>query len=527
MRKYLLIVFVLIFSIFPVACEKNDGSGHIFKYSIVGDPQNLDPQLSSDLSSINVVSNVFSGLFSENENGEIEKELVTDFEISSDGLIYTFLISDEYFWCFDGKKADNITAKDFLFTFQRLANKSTNSPHSQKYFCINNFEDVYNGLKDVSEIGVKIIDDYSFSITLNEPNIDFLTLLATPSAYPCNENFFYKTKGKYGLEAEFIPSSGPFFIKEWQYDPYGKNNYLILRKNIAYSDVETVYPYSINYLISKDFNACIDTFSKGSTDCIALNKNFKDIDLLYKMYETKTNGLLFNINSPLFENKAIQSSLFYAIDKELFKEDMPEGLSFADGIVPPAVSEEKNDKFNEIYQADTTLADELWHSNLSRKEEEKMLGQTIIASQDDDYAKYFSFISDSWSKYLGFYCPIEALPDDEYQKRLESGEYLIAIVQIHGNENSPLAYLENFTSFSDINFANYKNNDFDKLILNANKTNYNENETYKKAEKMLIEDIIYLPIFFESEYFFYKDNISDLSYNPFSQVVDFKNGKKY
>ena len=62
------------------------------------------------------------------------------------------------------------------------------------------------------------------------------------------------------------------------------------------------------------------------------------------------------------------------------------------------------------------------------------------------YSKNLKVITDQWSENLGFYCIIEVIPDDEYAKRLKAGDYYIALVELNGDENQPLSFLNSFLS---------------------------------------------------------------------------------
>ena len=81
----MLIAIMMIFS-FTACGKENDGTGYLFRYDLSSDPQNLDPQVATDTSSLIVIRNIYSGLFTLSETGAIENSLALDYTISDDGL---------------------------------------------------------------------------------------------------------------------------------------------------------------------------------------------------------------------------------------------------------------------------------------------------------------------------------------------------------------------------------------------------------------------------------------------------------
>ena len=79
-------------------CEEDDGSGHTFKMNLASNPENLDPQMATDLSSRIVISNMMDGLVKINESGAIEADAAESYSISSDGLVYTFNLKKNIMW---------------------------------------------------------------------------------------------------------------------------------------------------------------------------------------------------------------------------------------------------------------------------------------------------------------------------------------------------------------------------------------------------------------------------------------------
>ena len=76
------------------ACSKDDGADKIIRYPLISDPQNLDPQLATDSSSLMIIGNLYEGLFKRDAQGNVINGTAESYTVSSDGLTYTFKLRE-------------------------------------------------------------------------------------------------------------------------------------------------------------------------------------------------------------------------------------------------------------------------------------------------------------------------------------------------------------------------------------------------------------------------------------------------
>ena len=207
-------IFLLVLSLVLPSCSEDDGSGYIFKMNIENNPSNLDPQMADDRESIMIITNMMEGLVKELPSGGIVSAAAERFEMSEDGLTYTFFLRNDRRWESLAKFSEPVKADDFVFAFQRIFDPETNSPYISDYMCIKNSSAVLNGMVPVDELGVKAVDDHTVKFTLEYPYFDFLSLLTKTAAMPCSREFFELSKGKYGMAADAVASNGAFYMKE-------------------------------------------------------------------------------------------------------------------------------------------------------------------------------------------------------------------------------------------------------------------------------------------------------------------------
>ncbi|MGN0574814.1 MAG: ABC transporter substrate-binding protein, partial [Ruminococcus sp.] len=116
--------------------SKGDGSGHMYNAALLNNPQSLDPQFACDESSETVISNLYSRLMKLDPSGNPVCSNAESYEISPDGLTYTFKLRSDNYWFFDYNDDDKIdeaecfpvTAQDYVFAFRRILDPKMCSP---------------------------------------------------------------------------------------------------------------------------------------------------------------------------------------------------------------------------------------------------------------------------------------------------------------------------------------------------------------------------------------------------------------
>lgn len=536
-KRIISIILVLCFMFAFTSCSKNDGMNYLFRYAIPSDPKNLDPQLATDESSLVVIENLYEGLMKKAEDGKIVNGVAESYSISDDGLTLTFNLKNNYYWVGLNDVKYKLTANDFVFSFRRLVNPKTYSPYAEKYFSIKNARQINSGEMPVENLGVRAEDDYTLIIELDYPNPEFLNLLAETSSMPCNEEYFYSTKGKYGLEAESVIANGPFYLYKWINDPYGKDNYLILRRSEEYNKISKVCPSGLNFFVVKDEAKRIEGFKDGDYDFIVdngSNKSLYEEDNKSEKYTIKSGGIIFNLNNQIMKNDGVRQALAISLNRNISDSEFKRGIEPAYGIVPSAVTilnksfrELSSEPANSMYNK--SLAQYLWTSSLSQSEKNLLNSATIIVPKSFEDYKYIDLYLKQWEETLEFYCSVEVLSDEDYLKRIESGNYYMAFCDLGSKTNSPEEFLSFFRTGYSNNIYKFSDSEYDKILGSINTTHKLSEcvEIYSQAERYLIENYIYMPLFYNSEYLIFNKSIDGVLYDPFTKQLEFSNSKKF
>ena len=142
-------------------------------YNLGADPQTIDPLLNTAIDGSNVIVNAFECLMVLNDKNEAEPGTAESYEVSDDGLVYTFKLRENAKWS-DGEP---VTANDFYYAWMRGMDKNTAAEYCYQFFYIKNAEKYYNGEVSADEVGLKVLDDYTLEVTLESPTAYFTQLL--------------------------------------------------------------------------------------------------------------------------------------------------------------------------------------------------------------------------------------------------------------------------------------------------------------------------------------------------------------
>ena len=170
MKKLLVVLTMLIF---VLSCGSKGGSSNTFTLNLGGEPASVDPQLSTDIIGGTVNDLISEGLLKRDKDGKIVGGLAEKWEVSEDGLKWTFHLRDGIKW----SNGDPITAKDFKAGWLRALDPNTASQYSYMLYPIKNAEAFNNGKAKAEDLGIKVVDDKTIEVTLEAPTPYFDDLI--------------------------------------------------------------------------------------------------------------------------------------------------------------------------------------------------------------------------------------------------------------------------------------------------------------------------------------------------------------
>ena len=141
----------------------------------------LDPPLITAQATSRVAYAVFEGLTAYDVKGEAGPGVAERWEISPDGLHYTFHLRHNALW----SNGDPVTAEDFLYSWRRALLPETASEYAYQLYYVRGAKDFNEGKsKDFNSVGVRAPDPYTIEVTLENPTPFFLDLCAFTELLP-------------------------------------------------------------------------------------------------------------------------------------------------------------------------------------------------------------------------------------------------------------------------------------------------------------------------------------------------------
>ncbi len=191
--------------------------------TVGSEPSSLDPHRSTGSPESNIMSALWQGLISWNEDAtEFEPAAAERWELSPDGRTYTFYLRPEAKW----SNGETVTAHDWVRSFQRLLTPSLGAELANFADPIVGAQDYRTGREsDFSQVGIREVDPFTLQMELSEPDAMFLDRLPNYPWYPLHEATVTATGDFYDplndfLEPGQLVSNGPFRLTDWRHDQF-------------------------------------------------------------------------------------------------------------------------------------------------------------------------------------------------------------------------------------------------------------------------------------------------------------------
>ena len=512
--------------------DKKENESQVINLMEQTEVGSLDTIFTQDEASINVQTNVFEGLYQldgeDNVLPGVAKELP---EISEDGKTYTIALREDSKWT----NGDPVTAHDFIFAWHKLVN-----PENQaNYFfllegTIENGTEIINGKKDVSELGVKALDDYTLEIKLEKPVAYFTSLLTFSPFFPQNEAFVEKQGKAYGSSSETIVSNGPFVIKNWDQTSMNWD----LEKNEAYHTPDDVKSEKIHYEVIKEGNTAYNLYESGELDVAVLsgdlatnNKDNPDFTAIEgsKIYYLKLNQVR-NDAASIFANDNVRKAIAYGLDKQSLAEQIvADGSKEVYGFVPnhfvsnPTTGADFREDAGDLAVTNASKAKD--YIEKAKKELDGKIEIELLAKDGDKDKRIAEFIQGQLEDTLpGVTITIKTVPLQNSIELTKKGDYELAVGTWGPDYQDPTTFLNNLRTG---NNSGYSNLAYDALLDAASDKYANDLEkrweTLVEAERIMVEeDAAIVPLFQESRVQLRREGLKGIDYHGFGATATLK-----
>jgi len=498
-RSALPLILCLVASLSLFACSKDDGSDgrSVLHRGLSTDPESLDPQKARSVQAADVLRDIGEGLMSYSASGELVPGAAKSWQVSEDGLTYTFTLRADARWS-DGEP---LTAAHFVTGMRRLADPAVAAFYASTITDIENADAIIAGAADVASLGVEAIDDETLQIKLSRPVPYLLSLLTHPSTFPARDR---PGDGDQERSGGDLISNGAYKLMSWQ-----PGSRLLLARNEHYwNDAETAIDI-VNHHVVVEEAAELNRYRSGElhTTSNVPPENFDAIREEYgdEMRVAPYLGIYyygFNLQREPFKgNPELRQALSMAIDRDVLVEKITgRGEAPAYSWVPPGTSN---------YDPP-----QLSYANLSQ-DERNAIAQSLYKragySDDNPAAVELRFntsatqqrialaVQSMWRDALGFEA---SLVSEEFQvllANIRDGQSTEAFRGSWiGDYNDATTFLNLLAGGNPANVSGYVSEAFDSLMQRAaEQMDPGRRRLYlEEAERVLLADHAIVPLYF-------------------------------
>ncbi|HDR8181265.1 TPA: peptide ABC transporter substrate-binding protein [Bacillus thuringiensis] len=493
----------------------------------------MDVSKSTDTLGSQILGNTMEGLYRLDKDNKPIPAAAESSTKSEDGKKYTFKLRKDAKW----SNGDPVTAKDFVYGWQRLLDKNTAAEYAFIAFYIKNAEAINKGEKPLTDLGAKAVDDYTLEVELEKPVPYFLNLMAFPSYYPLNEKFVKEKGDKFGLEADTTLYNGPFVMASWKHEQGWQ-----LKKNDKYWDNKTVKLEEINYSVVKEVATKVNLYDTGSIDFTLLSGEFVDkyksnkeeygeyseASTFFLRLNQKRNGQ----DTPL-KSKKLREAIALSIDKKgLANVILNNGSKATDQLVPKGLAtgpdgKDYQDTFKNGLKYDPKKGAAAWEA--AKKELGKDQVTIELLSYDDGTAKKIAdYFKDQIEKNLKGVTVNTKIQPFKQKLKLESAQdYEVSFAGWSPDYSDPMTFIDMFESKSPYNQMSYSNPKYDEMVKKAGNELLSDPkkrwETLGKAEKLFLEeDAGLVPLYQTGRAYVMKPNVKGIVKHNISPEYSFK-----
>jgi oligopeptide transport system substrate-binding protein len=478
------------------------------------DPPTLDPQLSGDATSAEYIVEIFSGLVTLDKDLNIVPDIAERWDMSPDGKVYTFYLRKSVQF-HNGKP---VRAQDFKWSFERACDYRTRSTTADTYMGdIVGCKDKLRGkANEVS--GVKVIDDYTLQLTIDQPRAYFLAKLTYPTAFVLDQENVERGGRTW---TDHPNGTGPFKLAE-----YRLGELIALERNDNYYRDPKPQLKRVNYILSG--GSPMIMYEQGQLDMTPvglndmervtdptnpLNKELKIVPTMSVFY------IGMNVKQPPFDDPKVRQAFSYALDRQkivdvVYKKTVP----VAEGIVPPTMPNYKDTSLkplnydlnkakqliSESKYGDVSNFPDITFYTVGAGGATSQLIEAVVASLKENLGVQIQVQQTDWATFLN------DLNNPNNTNQMWDLGWIADYADPHD-------FLDvNFRCGSQQNNTGYCNPELDKLLDQAasEEDPAKREALYYQAEQIIVNDAAWIPLFYEVQYWLVKPYVQNAYLPP-------------
>ncbi|MBT4741069.1 MAG: peptide ABC transporter substrate-binding protein [Rhodospirillaceae bacterium] len=454
-------LFVFCISAVPVSAET------VFHRGNIGEPDSLDPHLTTSGYATNIIFDMFIGLTTVDADVNIVPGAAESWTISEDGKTYVFTLREGMAWS-DGTP---VTASDFEFSFKRMLDPITASRGAPMLYMIENGRPVNAGQMPSDDLAVTAIDERTLEIRLEAPTPFFLELIVH-RCFPV-PRWVVEEHGREWTRAENIVVNGAFTLEEW----VPQTSVKVVR-NPSFFAADSVKLDAVVYYTTEDLSAAFNRYRAGELDMVIsfppaqldwIKENLSD-----DLRMTQSLGLeyiTFNTKKPPFDDPRVRLALSMALDRETLTDRVMRGGEIAAYSLIPEGSrvgyEPAFADYRDLSQAERKARAKALLAEAGYGPENP-LSFSFRYNTQEVLRRVAAAAAAMWQRDLDVEVSLLNSDLNVLNADLRNGDYEVARYQWFGEHRDPstFLYLLESDAVGD-NHSKYSNPEFDRLMQQA------------------------------------------------------------
>ncbi len=474
----------------------------------------LDPAFADTIAESQVLDLIYSGLVRYNYLTNIVPDLCTHWEISDDGLRYTFYLRKDVMF----HNGQVFTALDVLATFKRLLDKDVNSHKAGLFFTIKGAKAFHEGATEVLE-GLKVLDDYTVQFILEKPLVFFLDLLTLSPAKIIPQAEYHRKKTHISLIG-----TGPFKV-----ELFNPDEKIVLKKNETYYIHNRPFLDRVIFDLSEEGNKnAVEKFKGGEVDFVfagdegyvkQLNEDIELKNMIETIPQVSTYFLAFNCTKKPFDNPRVRLAFNLAIDRFEIVNSLPRDYAIpAFSIVPNGVFTYVSNVVSFNYNPEEAI-------RILKEEDfdfENFIFELTFRKRSNDIQDDILAIKESLEK-INIKVKLNGLSKHwEYIAKKEFHAFRVGWVADYPDADNFIYTIFN-SNAGDPFHMSYKNKMVDVLSEEARYEiePRTRAKLYAKIEQIILEDSPVIPLYHRKNIVLKDQNLQGVKLKGFSPQVDF------
>ena len=520
------------------AADAAEAGSNGFTVQLGPNPETLDPALNAAVDGGNTLITIEEPLLIIDENNEVKPGQAESYEVSDDGLTWTFHMRDGLKWS-DGS---DLTAADFEYSFKRLASPDTAAPYAETVVgMIDGYQDAIGNPDedgntttdpDWDALNVHASEDgKTLTVQLSYPCSYFDKLASFVATSPVQQATVEANGDAWCTEPDTYVCNGPYMITEWT-----PSERIVLSKNPYYVggwDSSKIVSDTITLLLLEDSSASYAAYNSGEaqlvkdvpTDEIPSLTRAEDGGDFYLDEIMGTYYISLNDQEEPFTDVRVRKALSLAIDRDYVANTIMQGIyTPATALVGPGIVDENGYFMDNANGGEPYISDD-YEANL--EEAKSLLAEagypdgegfpTITYSANDAgyHIPVAEYLQQAWGE-LGITMNIDKVEWSSFIPMRRAGDYDISRNGWSMDYNDPSNMLELFTTNNGNNDGKYANPEFDQVIEDSRVADKATHfEKLHEAEDILMNDAACIPVAYYNDFWLQSPSLKGTWHSPY------------